>query len=87
MTWCIITIVKENLNQLNDSFKMLINTHQQHNDLLPNEEKHTDNQCIDEIDEKVFLIKHQTYNWTGENKDDQNQIQHQIHKFQDHWNT
>ena len=38
-----ITTVKENVNQGYDVFKVLMNTHQQNNELLPDEEKDADN--------------------------------------------
>lgn len=43
-----ITTVKENLIQLDDVFRVLMNT-QLCNDPLPDEEKHADNQWFDDL--------------------------------------
>ena len=66
-----ITTVKENVIQEYDVFKVLMKTHQQHNELLPDEEKNADNQWFDDIDETACSFKHQTYNRIRENEDDQ----------------
>ena len=39
-----LTVVKENLGQLDDDFKLLTEVHQQHNKLLSAEEQYADNQ-------------------------------------------
>ena len=62
--------MKENLNQLDDIFKLLMNTHQQHSDLIPDEAKHADSQWFNDIYKRMLSFKHQKYNWISENEDD-----------------
>lgn len=65
-----IATAKENLNQLDDVFKVLMNT-QHCNYSLPDEENHADNQWCDEFDETVCSFKYQTRIWIRGNEDDQ----------------
>ena len=62
--------MKENLNQLDDIFKLLMNTHQQHSDLIPDEAKHADSQWFNDIYKRMLSFKDQKYNWISENEDD-----------------
>ena len=55
-----------------------MNTHQQHNKPLPDEEKYAHNQWFYDIDEKILSFKH---NWIRETKMIKNQIQLKIKKL------
>lgn len=66
-----IATVKENLNQLDDVFNVLMNT-QHCNDCLADEGNHANNQWFDDFDETVCSFKYQTCIWIRENEDDQN---------------
>ena len=65
-----LTVVKENLGQFDDIFKLLTEVHQQHCKLLSEEEQHADNQWFEDVDEMVFSFKHNVYNWVRENEED-----------------
>ena len=65
-----LTVVKENLGQADDVFKLLTEVHQQNCKLLSEEEQHADNQWFEDVDEKVFSFKHRAYNWVRENEED-----------------
>ena len=49
-----LTVVKENLGQFDDVFKLLTEVHQQHCKLLSEEEQHIDNQWFEDVDEMMF---------------------------------
>ena len=60
-----LAVVKENLGQFDDVFKLLTEVHQQHCKLLSEEEQHVDNQWFEDADEMVFSFKQYVYNWVG----------------------
>ena len=62
-----LTVVKENLGQFDDIFKLPTEVHQQQWKQLSEEEQHTDNQWFKGVDEMVFSFKHRVYNWVREN--------------------
>ena len=64
-----MTVVKENLGQFDDVFKLLTEVHQQHCKLLSEEKQYADNQWFEYVDE-VFSFKHHVYNLVRENKED-----------------
>ena len=62
-----LTVVKENLGQFDDIFKLPTEVHKQQWKQLSEEEQHTDNQWFKGVDEMVFSFKHRVYNWVREN--------------------
>ena len=74
-----VTTVNENLNQLDDVLKLMMNTHQQKMTFFKIFffyqcflSRSLTGQSLDDIDEKMLLFKHQTNHWIRESKDDQN---------------
>ena len=65
-----LTVVKENLGQFDDVFKLLTEVDQQHCKLLSEEEQHADNQWFEDVDEMVFSFKQCVYNWVRKNEED-----------------
>ena len=55
--------VKEELAQLNGMFKMLVDIHEEF-ELIDKE--HTNDISFDDIDQKVFSLKHKLHNWLKE---------------------
>ena len=55
--------VKEELAQLNDMFKMLVDIHEEFEQI---DKEYTDNIWFDDIDQKVFSFKHKVQNWLKE---------------------
>ena len=53
--------VKEQLAQLNDMFKMLVDIHEEFEQI---DKEYTDNIWFDDIDQKVFSFKHKVHNWS-----------------------
>ena len=62
-------MVKENLGQSDDVFKLLTEVHQQHCKLLSEEEQHAEIQWLEAVNEMVFSFKHRVYNWVRENEE------------------
>ena len=65
-----LTVVKENLGQFDDVFKLLTEVHQQHCKLLSEEEQHADNQGFEDVNEMVFSFKDCVYNLVRDNEKD-----------------
>ena len=57
--------VKEELAQLNSMFKMLVDIHEEFEQI---EKEHTDDIWFDDIDQKVFSFTHKVHNWLKEEK-------------------
>ena len=55
--------VKEELAQLNDMFKMLVDIHEE---FEQTDKEYTGDIWFDEIDQKVFSFKHKVHNWLKE---------------------
>ena len=55
--------VKEELAQLNDMFKMLVDIHEEFKQI---DKEYTDDIWFDDIDQKVFSFKHKVHNWLKE---------------------
>ena len=55
--------VKEELQQLNDMFKMLINIHEELENI---DDQYTDKLWFEDIDLKLFSFKHKVHNWLRE---------------------
>ena len=64
-----LTVVKENLGQFDNFFKLLTEVYKQHYKLLSEEEQHADNQWFDNVNEMVFSFKCRVYNWVRENEE------------------
>ena len=64
------TVVKENLGQFDNVFKLLTEVHQQHCKLLSVEEQHADNQGFEDVNEMVFSFKDCVYNLVRDNEKD-----------------
>ena len=52
--------VKEELSQLNDTFTMLVDIHEEFEKI---EKEYTDDIWFDDIDQKLFSFKHKVHNW------------------------
>ena len=55
--------VEEEIAQFDYIFKQLLLVHQEYHSLLDEEEKPTDEEWFEEVDERVFTFKHQVHNW------------------------
>ena len=55
--------VKEEIAQFDYIFKQLLLVHQEYHLLLDEEEKPTEEEWFEEVDERVFTFKHQVHNW------------------------
>ena len=55
--------VKEELAQLIDMFKMLVDIHKEFEQI---DKKYTGHTWFDDIDQKVFSFKHKVHNWLKE---------------------
>ena len=55
--------VKEELQQLNDMFKMLVEIHEELENI---DNQYTDELWLEDIDQKVFSFKHKVHNWLRE---------------------
>ena len=55
--------VKEELQQLNDMFKMLVELHEELENI---DDQYTDELWFEDIDQKVFSFKHKVHNWLRE---------------------
>ena len=55
--------VKEELAQLNDMFKMLVDIHEEFKQI---DKEYTNDIWFDDIDQKVFSLKHNEHNWLKE---------------------
>ena len=49
-----VEAVREQMLQIDGTFKILIEVHGEYNSLLPIEMQHQDEDCIDDIDEKMM---------------------------------
>ena len=54
---------KEELAQLNDMFKMLVDIHEEFEQI---DKEYTDDVWFDDIDQKMFSFKHKVHNWLKE---------------------
>ena len=52
--------VKEELAQLNDTFTMLVDIHEEFEKI---KKEYTDDIWFDDIDQKLFSFKHKVHNW------------------------
>ena len=55
--------VKEELQQLNDMFKMLVEIHEELENI---DDQYTDKLWFEDIDLKLFSFKHKVHNWLRE---------------------
>ena len=55
--------VEEEIAQFEFIFKHLLLVHQEYHSLLDEEEKPTDEEWFEEVDERVFIFKLQVHNW------------------------
>ena len=55
--------VQEEIAQFDYIFKQLLLVHQEYHSLLDEEEKPTEKEWFEEVDERVFTFKHQVPNW------------------------
>ena len=55
--------VEEEIAQFDYIFKQLMLVHQEYHSLLDEEKKPTDEEWLEEVDERVFTFKHQVHNW------------------------
>ena len=58
--------VEEEMNQFNDLLKMLIDVHQDYNQLLDDDEREKDDNWFDEIDTQVCSFKRKVHCWLRE---------------------
>ena len=56
-------VTVEEIAQFNYIFKQLLLVHQEYHSLLDEEEKPTEKEWFEEVDERVFTFKHQVSNW------------------------
>ena len=55
--------VEEEIAQFDYIFKQLLLVHQEYHSFLDKEEKPTDEEWFEKVDERVFTFKHQVHNW------------------------
>ena len=55
--------VKEELTQLSDMFRMLVDIHEKQEEI---DEEYDDNIRFDDLDQKVFFFKYKAHNWLKE---------------------
>ena len=55
--------VKEELQKLNDVFKLIDEINQE---MIELDDNHTEDMCFSDIDDKVFAFKHRIHNWLKE---------------------
>ena len=55
--------IKEELQQLNDMFKMLVEIHEELENI---DDQYTDKLWFEDIDLKLFSFKHKVHNWLRE---------------------
>ena len=58
-----VLVVEEELNQLNDIFKMLLSVHEEYHSLLEDQEKAIEDEWLDEIDCKIYDFKRKIHCW------------------------
>ena len=60
-----VTVEKE-IAQFDYIFEQLLLVHQEYHSLLDEEEKPTDEEWFEEVDERVFTFKRQVHNWMSD---------------------
>ena len=58
-----MVIIEEEIAQCEYIFKQLLLVHQEYHSLLDEEEKSSDEESFEEVDEPVFTFEHQVHNW------------------------
>ena len=61
-----ITAVEEEMKQFNDRFKILLDAHQEYNQLLGDDEKGRDDKWFDDVDTQVCSFKRKVHFWLME---------------------
>ena len=65
-SWVNATAIREEMDQFNDTMKLLMSTNEEYQSLLTNEEQATDSEWYDQFDENVFSFKHKMVKWLKE---------------------
>ena len=65
-----VTIVREEMHQYDDQFKMLVETHNEYVKLLSEDLHEGEENWFEAVDEVVFTQKHKVYNWMREAEND-----------------
>ena len=60
MISCTLFTVKEELAQLNDMFRMLVEIHEDQEKI---DEEYDDETWLDDMDQKILHFKHKVHNW------------------------
>ena len=60
MISCTLFTVKEELAQLNDIFRMLVEIHEDQEKI---DEEYDDETWFDDMDQKILHFKHKVHNW------------------------
>ena len=61
-----IIVVEEEMKQFNDLFKMLLDAHQEYNQLLGDDERGRDDDWFDDVDTQVCSFKRKVHCWLRE---------------------
>ena len=68
--------MEEELAQFNDLFKVLQGIHEEYNALLEDEERATDDDWFDDLDNGVCAFKRKTLNWVNSAREEQQSSRH-----------
>ena len=61
-----VETVREEMLQINDIFKQLMDVHKEYNSLLPLEAQEDDKKWFDDIDADILVFKQKIHNWIRE---------------------
>ena len=61
-----VETVREQMLQINDIFKQLMDVHKEYNSLLPLEAQEDDKKWSDDIDADILVFKQKIHNWIRE---------------------
>ena len=61
-----VETVREQMLQINDIFKQLMDVHKEYNSLLPLEAQEDDKKWFDDIDADILVFKQKIHNWIRE---------------------
>ena len=61
-----VETVREQMLQINDIFKQLMDVHKEYNSLLPLEAQEDDEKWFDDIDADMLVFKQKIHNWIRE---------------------
>ena len=62
--------VKEELDQYDDVFRLIIQNHEEHFKVLKPEEQANEKDCFEDVDQRVFIFKQKVRNWLKDAEDE-----------------